>query len=288
MPIHTTADVNGGCLCHGSQPFGGNHSAEKMQGHWVLARAGKRVLRPGGLELTRQLLEALAIGPPDRVVEFAPGLGITARMALGRKPLSYCGVERDPAAVRHLQNTLPASVASFVLASAEQSNLPGSVATVVFGEALLSMQTAGQKARIISEAHRLLLPGGRFGIHELCLLPGGISGEIRHEIQAAMSRDIHVGVQPLTSAEWVQLVSGGGFKVIWSREMPMRLLEPRQVLRDEGLFGSLRICFRMAANPAIRRRVASMRRLFLKYRCHLGAISLVALRSSDVQAADLS
>src|ERR1017187_10791303 len=24
---------------------------DKMQGHWVLARAGKRVLRPGGLEL---------------------------------------------------------------------------------------------------------------------------------------------------------------------------------------------------------------------------------------------
>ena len=29
---------------------------EKMPGHWVLARMGKRVLRPGGLELTRRLL----------------------------------------------------------------------------------------------------------------------------------------------------------------------------------------------------------------------------------------
>ena len=26
---------------------------EKMPGHWVLARLGKRVLRPGGMELTR-------------------------------------------------------------------------------------------------------------------------------------------------------------------------------------------------------------------------------------------
>lgn len=28
----------------------------KMPGHWLLARLGKRVLRPGGLKLTRALL----------------------------------------------------------------------------------------------------------------------------------------------------------------------------------------------------------------------------------------
>ena len=30
---------------------------EKMPGHWVLARLGKRVLRPGGMELTRLMLK---------------------------------------------------------------------------------------------------------------------------------------------------------------------------------------------------------------------------------------
>jgi hypothetical protein len=69
-------------------PGAGQH-LDKMQGHWVLARAGKRVLRPGGIELTRQMLDALAIGPQDRVVEFAPGLGITARMVLRKHPLTY-------------------------------------------------------------------------------------------------------------------------------------------------------------------------------------------------------
>jgi hypothetical protein len=34
---------------------------EKMPGHWLLARMGKRVLRPGGLELTQQLLAELSI-----------------------------------------------------------------------------------------------------------------------------------------------------------------------------------------------------------------------------------
>ncbi|WP_369808783.1 hypothetical protein [Parabacteroides sp. Marseille-P3160] len=44
---------------------------EKAQGHWVLAGMGKRVLRPGGKELTLRLMEGLQIGPADEVIEFA-------------------------------------------------------------------------------------------------------------------------------------------------------------------------------------------------------------------------
>jgi len=39
-----------------------------MPGHWVLARIGKHVLRPGGMELTRRVLERLAIKPSDEVI----------------------------------------------------------------------------------------------------------------------------------------------------------------------------------------------------------------------------
>jgi hypothetical protein len=46
-------------------------SAHKLPGHWLLAKLGKRVLRPGGLELTRGMLERLNIQPRDAVVEFA-------------------------------------------------------------------------------------------------------------------------------------------------------------------------------------------------------------------------
>ena len=61
----------------------------KMPGHWLLARLGKRVLRPGGRELTQQMLNGLCIKSSDDVVEFAPGLGFTAQLTLNRKPASY-------------------------------------------------------------------------------------------------------------------------------------------------------------------------------------------------------
>lgn len=275
MQSSQTTVVGAGGSGDSSPVFGQGQCVEKLQGHWILARAGKRVLRPGGIELTQGMLNALAIGGQDRVVEFAPGLGITARMTLERHPASYCGVEREPAAVECLWKQLAGTGSRIVFAEAGESGLPSSSATVVYGEALLSMQTAEQKKRIISEACRLLVSGGRFAIHELCLLPDDIPNATRREIQMAMSRAIHVGVQPLTRREWVRCFEQNGFKVVWSRQAPMHLLEPRRLLRDEGIGGALCFVFNVVTNPVVRRRVLAMRQLFRTYAQHLGAICLV-------------
>lgn len=60
---------------------------DHMQGHWLLARLGKRVLRPGGVELTRTLLARAEVTDAD-VLELAPGLGRTAAEILARNPRS--------------------------------------------------------------------------------------------------------------------------------------------------------------------------------------------------------
>ena len=260
------------------QTVGEGQHPEKLQGHWILARAGKRVLRPGGLELTHRMLDAMAIRPEDRVVEFAPGLGITARIVLQHHPFAYCGVEREPAAAAYLRQRLSGFNAEIVLGQAEKSGLPDACASVVYGEAMLSMQSQEQKNRILAEARRLLAAGGRYGIHEMCFLSDDISDGLRHEIQAAMAKEIHAGVQPLCRSEWVRLFEQNGMKVTWTCNAPMHLLEPRRMLQDEGFGGCLRIAFNVAANPMLRHRIFAMRRLFRKYGEHLGAISLVGQR----------
>ena len=53
------------------------------QGHWLLARLGKRVLRPGGIGLTRTLLSDAEVTDAD-VLELAPGFGRTATEILAR------------------------------------------------------------------------------------------------------------------------------------------------------------------------------------------------------------
>lgn len=264
--------------CESPQLPGAGQSLEKMQGHWLLARAGKRVLRPGGLALTRQMIDALSISSEDRVVEFAPGMGVTARMVLRRKPLQYWGVERDPVAAARLEAILPGGAAQIVGAQAEHSGLPGVCASVVYGEAMLSLQTPEQKRRILSEAGRLLAAGGRYGIHELCFRPDGISKAVRREIEAEMSKEIHVGVQPLCCCEWKEILELNGFRVIWCEEADLELLEPRRMLHDEGILRCLKIVCNVARDPVLRQRILAIRRIFRKYKEHLGAISIVALR----------
>ena len=52
----------------------------------LLIQMGKRVLRPGGIGLTRTMLDMLNIGTTDEVVEFAPGIGDTAKIVLSYQP----------------------------------------------------------------------------------------------------------------------------------------------------------------------------------------------------------
>jgi SAM-dependent methyltransferase len=257
-----------------------NHAPDvnRQPGHWLLASLGKKVLRPGGLELTRRLLGRLAPGASDRVVEFAPGLGETARQTLAAQPWSYVGVDRERAIAEKLQSQLGSPSARFIHASAEATGLPPGCATLVYGEAMLSMQTPEQKKRIIAEAYRLLEPGGRYGIHELALLPDDVDAGVRRELEREMSLNIHVGVRPATLREWKELLVGCGFEVAWQSTAPMHLLEPRRVLADEGVAGVLRILSNVARKPAARRRVFSMRRLFRTYRDHLVAVAMVCVK----------
>ncbi len=260
---------------------GAGLDATKMPGHWLLARAGKRVLRPGGRELTRQMLNALAIGRRDAVVELAPGLGITARETLTHTPASYVAVERDRNAAEGLQRWLTGPGREVRQGTAEQTGQPDGAATVVYGEAMLTMQPTETKARIVREAYRMLAPGGRYGIHELCLLPDTIPDALRDKILAALAGTIRVGARPLTSAEWRDLLTSQGFVVTTEHRAPMHLLEPRRLIQDEGLGRALTIAFNILRDPVARRRIWAMRRAFGQYRKHLGAIALVATRPAE-------
>jgi hypothetical protein len=249
----------------------------RMPGHWLLARLGKRVLRPGGIELTRALLDRLAIGTSDEVVEFAPGLGVTARRILQRRPQRYTGIERDAKAAQWTGGHLPsAPEVAIAVGRADRTSLPAASASVVIGEAMLSMQTAEHKRLIAAEAFRLLRPGGRYGIHELAVVPADMPVDQRREIDRALSSAIHVGARPLPAGEWKALLEEVGFRVVAIDHAPMHLLRPLRILQDEGVAGALRLAKNLALDGPARRRVLAMRRVFERYQRSLSAIYLVA------------
>lgn len=250
----------------------------KMPGHWLLARMGKRVLRPGGIELTRHMLDALSIGSQDRVVELAPGLGTTARLTLEREPASYVGVDRDSDAatlVRRLGVGCRTTV-ECRNGNASATGLDDGHASVVYGEAMLTMQPDVAKRRIIQEAMRVLAPGGRYGIHEMGLLPDDMSEKKKNEIMRELSSSIRVGARPLTVSEWRAVLEREGFEVVAQQTTPMHLLQSSRVVRDEGVFGTLRILWNVAKSRAARKRILDMRRVFRRYESALCGVMLVA------------
>lgn len=249
---------------------------DKAPGHWVLAKLGKRVLRPGGMELTHAMLDGLAIGSADDVVEFAPGLGTTADITLERAPKTYVAVERDDAAAARLQRRFSKENHRCVLGTAFATTLPSECASVVYGEAMLSMHTAKQKTLIVREAARLLPSGGRYGVHELALCPDDLHEATKDRIAKDLSAALRVGARPLTRSEWCSLLEQEGFAVEQTTEAPMHLLEPARLLADEGFLGVLRIGANLARSRAARSRVLSMRRAFRTHASSLSAIALVA------------
>lgn len=250
---------------------------EKMPGHWVLARLGKRVLRPGGMQLTRRLLRSLRIQHTDDVVEFAPGMGVTARLTLKLDPASYTAVERDAAAAKIVSGYLKEGQ-QCVVGSASETGLPDRCATVVYGEAMLTMQTQEMKRQIVREAYRLLKSGGRYGIHEMCLMSDNLDEASKRKAERELTGVVHHGVRPLAVSEWRSLLESEGFQVQSVDMAPMSLLEPIRLIRDEGLVGAVRFVINLLRDSEARGRVLEMRSAFRRNRKQLGAVAVIGLK----------
>lgn len=240
----------------------------------LLARLGKRVLRPGGIELTRAMLDHVPLRDAD-VVELAPGLGRTATEIINRGPGTYTGIDQDPGAVAAV-NTIVRGHGEAHVGTAADTGLDDSCADVVVGEAMLTMQSEERKRSIVGEASRMLRPGGRYAIHELALMPETLDDGVKTDIRQSLARSIRVNARPLTLGEWREVLMDAGLEVEWTHTARMALLEPRRLLADEGLLRTLRFVFRVLTRPDARRRIVGMRRTFRRHRDHLIAVSLVA------------
>lgn len=249
-----------------------------LPGHWLLARLGKRVLRPGGKELTERMLDAAGVRDAE-VVELAPGLGRTAVSILERRPARYHGVEADSDAAALVTEVVGAA-GTVTDGDAAATGLADGSADVVIGEAMLTMQTDPHKADIVAEAFRVLRPGGRYAVHELALTPDDLGDDIKTEVRKSLARSIKVNARPLTAAEWTALLVAAGFEIDSVDFAPMALLQPRRVLADEGLPGTLRILRNMVRDRAARQRVLAMRSTFRTHRQSLTAIAVIARKPS--------
>lgn len=253
----------------------GHQTINPVHGHWLLAKLGKRVLRPGGRELTQVLMEGMKIDQQDDVVEFAPGMGYTASLILDQKPQTYTGVEINREATERLREKYRGDEISFVNCSAKETRLESTGYDKIIGEAMLTMRANPRKREIIREAYRLLKPGGLYGIHELGLVPDDLDSFIKEEIRQELELTVRVNSRPQTQKEWVRLLEEEGFKLVKVSSAPMQLLEPLRIIQDEGIARAFKIGFKVMSHPKERKRVFQMRKTFRKHQKHLKAFAFI-------------
>ncbi|MDO5664368.1 MAG: methyltransferase domain-containing protein [Bacteroidia bacterium] len=254
-----------------------NHKVlDTNQGHWILAKMGKKVLRPGGKELTLKLIENLNIQNQHDVVEFAPGMGFTASFVLQKEPHTYTGIELNEEATSRLKKIIKGENRKVINTNASESTLPDNYADRVYGEAMLTMQPDIKKSAIVKEAYRILKKGGLYGIHELSLSPNDLKEDLKTDIQNSLIKNIRVNARPLTEHEWINTLEKEGFKIKKIEKNPMILLEPKRIIDDEGFWRFCKIVFNILTHPKERKRILEMRRVFKKYKEHMVAVSFIA------------
>ncbi|NJN90865.1 MAG: class I SAM-dependent methyltransferase [Leptolyngbyaceae cyanobacterium SL_5_14] len=247
-------------------------------GHQVLAAAGKKILRPGGRAATEQLFEWANFQPGETVLELASSFGYSAIALAQQYGVRVVGVEKNPSSVaRARENVAIAGLTNQIEIIEgdilQLQQISGSF-DYVLAEAILTMQPAIAKAKILSGIASRLKPGGTFLAHEL------LASNQQEKIHRDLAQAIRVNATPLSDTEWISTIEASGLKVIRYSTGAMSLLQIPHLIQDEGIITTIQILWNVLTHPQIRQRVLAMRRTFQRYSQDLGYIIFSAQRNS--------
>ena len=248
---------------------------ETAPGHQLLAAAGKKTLRPGGRVATEQLFQWANFQPGETVLELASSFGDSAIALAQRYNLRVVGIEKNPDSVARARANIAAAGLSDRIQIIEDDifhlDRLNEQFDYVLAEAILTMQSASGKAKVLTSIHDRLKPGGKFLSHEL------VAHNQEAEIHQALAEAIRVNATPLSAANWMTACETAGLSVQQNQVGAMNLLNPAQMVRDEGAIASAQILWNVLTQPPLRKRVLAMRRVFQHYQQDLGYIVLCAI-----------
>lgn len=243
-------------------------------GHQVLAAAGKTILRPGGRVATEQLFQWANFRPDETVLELAASFGESAIALARRFGVRVVGVEKNPESVAKARAKIREAGLEDRVQIIEGDIFHLEVISgqfdYVLAEAILSMQPAAGKAKVLKGIQQKLKAGGQFLSHEL------LAQHHEAEIHQDLAQIIRSNTTPISEANWIAAFEEAGLQVQQHKTGKMGLLNLWQILQDEGIISTAKIVWNILKNPQIRQRVLAMRSVFNKHQQDLGYIILSA------------
>lgn len=251
---------------------------DNLPGHQVLALAGKKVLRPGGLTATQRLFRWADFQEGRTLLELASSFGLNLQTLANEYGLRVTGIDNNAASVAHARRELSNNGQNSVTV------LQGDIMELdqlterydyILAEAIVTMQADRRKIKILENAFDRLKPGGKLLMHELVFTDDVAA------MHKDLSRLIKVNANALSPEGWAGVLERVGFEVRNVETGPMSLLTPSGLLRDEGLLGTLKLVGRVLSQPALRARVLAMRHFFASNQDKLAHITICAIKPDD-------
>jgi cyclopropane fatty-acyl-phospholipid synthase-like methyltransferase len=245
-------------------------------GYAVLAAAGKTVLRPGGCAATEQLLQWADFKPGETVLELASGLGHSAIAIAKRYNVQVVGIEQDAHQVAIAQAKVRAigldHQVQFIQGNIFYLEALSQSFDYVLAEAILTLQSPAGKAKILRGAYDRLNIDGKFLSHEL------LARDDLESLRQDLRQVTRVNTTPLLEQHWINTFEQSGLTVVQHQTGDLKLLNPVQILKDEGIIHTAQIIWNILTQPIIRDRILAMKRVFTQHHKNLGYIASCSTR----------
>lgn len=192
----------------------------------------------GGLAATQSLIHLCQIDQDSYVLDVGCGVGVTACYLARKTGCKVMGIdivegmiERSHQRARKMGLT---GQVDFRLADVQDLPFENDSFTVVISESVTAFPP--DKAKAVSEYHRVLKPGGYVGLNESTWL----KFPPPQEMVEWVSRDIGMSAVPLPANEWEKLLLDAGFSEVFAEidEVDVKD-ESRGIFKRYGCWGML-------------------------------------------------
>lgn len=195
---------------------------------------GLEILHPGGAEVTRELAALAAIVPGTSVLDVAAGTGETARLLATEFGARITTVDVSPSMIERQRRNLSSRRPAVEVVEADAHELP--FRDECFDVALSECAVCHfDQRRSIGEMARVVRPGGRVGIHDLCWKENAPDALKRRLLEIEQEA-------PGTIGDWIGVFESAGLDEVRAFERPRLIADWMRDMRQRlGLVGYLAI-----------------------------------------------
>ncbi len=246
---------------------------KKVAGHELLARVGKKKLRPGGKEATDWLIEHAKLNKDKKVLEVACNMGTTLIEIVKTYDLDIIGVDMSKDALEKAQQNIKnenlESKVKLVNADARDLPFEDESFDVVINEAMLTMLNHDDKQKAINEYFRVLKKGGILLTHDVNL------PHEDPEFIKKLRNVIAVPASPLNENNWKKLFEKAGFSEITTKAGKMIFMSEKGLMKDEGYDGMMKMYENAAKDPNYQQFI-EMKKFFVENEDEMNYIAVVS------------